>query len=60
MDIERALAAKVIELTEKDLPLQCPLEGAPLWRLHPRVFLPIEESGEAVCPYCSTRYRLKR
>ena len=26
---------------------------------HPRVFLPIEQRGEALCPYCGTRYVLK-
>jgi uncharacterized Zn-finger protein len=29
-----------------------------LWNAHPRVFLPIETTGEALCPYCGTRYRL--
>ena len=27
-------------------------------RAHPRVFLDIAETGEAMCPYCGTRYRL--
>jgi uncharacterized Zn-finger protein len=27
--------------------------------MHPRVFLPIEAKGEALCPYCGTLYRLK-
>ncbi len=30
-----------------------------LWNAHPRVFLPIEETGTALCPYCGTRYTLK-
>ena len=30
-----------------------------LWNAHPRVFLPIEKTGEALCPYCGTRYTLK-
>jgi uncharacterized Zn-finger protein len=30
-----------------------------LWNAHPRVFLPIEKTGEALCPYCGTRYALK-
>lgn len=47
------------EVTRADLPLHCPLEGDSLWNSHPRVFLPIEESGEAICPYCSARYVLK-
>jgi uncharacterized Zn-finger protein len=30
-----------------------------LWNAHPRVFLPIEKTGEALCPYCGTKYTLK-
>jgi uncharacterized Zn-finger protein len=41
-----------------DLPLHCPMPGTSLWDSHPRVFLPIEEAGEAVCPYCGARYVL--
>jgi uncharacterized Zn-finger protein len=45
----------------KDLPLTCPQSDDPLWALHPRVFLPIEESEnqKIICPYCSTHYELK-
>jgi uncharacterized Zn-finger protein len=43
-----------------DLPLHCPLPSTTLWNTHPRVFLPIETSGEALCPYCGTRYKLER
>ena len=48
-----------IEVTAKDLPLHCPMPSQLLWNSHPRVFLPIEETGEALCPYCGTRYILK-
>lgn len=51
--------AHVVEVTEKDLPLHCPLAAELVWNAHPRVFLPIEEKGEARCPYCGTLYRLK-
>jgi uncharacterized Zn-finger protein len=47
------------EITEDDLPLYCPTPDMPLWSAHPRVFLPIEETGEALCPYCGTQYRLR-
>jgi uncharacterized Zn-finger protein len=30
-----------------------------LWNAHPRVFLPIEKTGAALCPYCGTLYTLK-
>ncbi|MBZ0091013.1 MAG: zinc-finger domain-containing protein [Burkholderiales bacterium] len=49
---------RLIEVTAKDLPLHCPSPNTTLWNAHPRVFLPIEETGEALCPYCGTRYRL--
>ena len=42
-----------------DLPLHCPTDRSTLWSAHPRVFLPIEEKGEVLCPYCGTRYILK-
>ena len=29
------------------------------WNSHPRVYLPIENKGDALCPYCGTLYRLK-
>jgi len=45
-----------IDVTAHDLPLYCPLPDAPLWAGHPRVFLDVVHSGEAVCPYCSAHY----
>jgi uncharacterized Zn-finger protein len=48
-----------IELTTDDLPLHCPMPSMILWNSHPRVFLPIEATGEALCPYCGTHYILK-
>jgi uncharacterized Zn-finger protein len=29
-----------------------------LWNAHPRVYLPIQKTGEALCPYCGTKYVL--
>ncbi len=52
--------ARVIEVLRDDLPLSCPLPGHEVWNLHPRVYLPIEKTGEALCPYCGARYLLKR
>ena len=46
------------EITRKDLPLHCPLPGTSLWNSHPRVYLPIEESGEERCPYCGALFVL--
>jgi uncharacterized Zn-finger protein len=47
-----------VEVAPADLPAFCPNPRMPLWSSHPRVFLDIEETGEALCPYCGTRYRL--
>jgi len=41
------------------LPLHCPTPEMSLWDSHPRVFLPIEKSGRATCPYCGTAFSLK-
>jgi uncharacterized Zn-finger protein len=53
------LSQKVVEVTDQDLPLHCPLPSQKLWNTHPRVYLPIETTCEARCPYCSTLYKLK-
>ena len=47
------------EVTRADLPLSCPMPGMQLWNSHPRVYLAIEKTGRAVCPYCSAEYVLK-
>ncbi len=47
-------------VTAADLPLSCPSPAMNLWNSHPKVFLPIEKTGWAKCPYCSAEYTLKR
>ncbi|MDH5182536.1 MAG: zinc-finger domain-containing protein, partial [Gammaproteobacteria bacterium] len=37
----------------------CPVESMTLWNSHPRVYLPIGDTGRAKCPYCGTEYILK-
>lgn len=49
----------VVTIEAKDLPLYCPGPQAPLWSMHPRVFIDVATSGKAICPYCSTTYQLK-
>ena len=44
----------------RNLPLSCPMPGMHLWNSHPRVFLPIEKTGKAKCPYCGAEYTLVR
>ena len=46
------------EVGPEDLPLSCPMPGMYLWNSHPKVYLPIEETGEAKCPYCGAQYYL--
>lgn len=48
-----------VEVTRAELPLHCPLPDMSLWNSHPRVFLPIEVTGAAKCPYCGTDFTLK-
>jgi uncharacterized Zn-finger protein len=48
------------EVRHNDLPLSCPMPGMYLWNSHPKVYLPIEESGEAMCPYCGAQYYLRQ
>jgi uncharacterized Zn-finger protein len=45
-------------VTTADLPLSCPMPGMALWNSHPKVYLPIEQTGWAKCPYCSAEYTL--
>jgi uncharacterized Zn-finger protein len=47
-------------VTVKDLPLSCPMPDMSLWNSHPRVYLPIEATGFAKCPYCGAEYTLER
>ncbi|MAP11266.1 MAG: hypothetical protein CMQ61_04350 [Gammaproteobacteria bacterium] len=54
----QANAANEYTVTRADLPLSCPMPSMALWNSHPRVYLPIEDKGVAVCPYCGARYTL--
>ena len=51
------LDPKLVEVSSKDLPLHCPLPSQKLWNTHPRVYLPVEKTKEARCPYCGTLYK---
>lgn len=56
--LEYANTQKRVAVSRADLPLSCPLPNQKLWNAHPRVYLPIEDSGEASCPYCGTHFTL--
>jgi uncharacterized Zn-finger protein len=47
------------EVTRADLPLSCPMPNMAVWNSHPKVYLPVEATGEARCPYCGALYVLK-
>ena len=56
--VKQATVVNRYEVTAADLPLSCPMPGAPLWSGHPRVYLPLAETGTARCPYCGAEYVL--
>lgn len=56
--LETASAQDTYQVSREQLPLSCPMPEQKLWNAHPRVYLPIEETGSASCPYCSARYQL--
>jgi len=49
---------RVYQVKKSDLPLSCPTPEMVLWNAHPRVYLPIEKTGQATCPYCGARFEL--
>ncbi len=54
-----ANAHHIHEVTRAELPLHCPTDSMALWDSHPRVYLAIEATGKAKCPYCGTDYILR-
>lgn len=54
-----AAGQQAIELEAGDLPAFCPNRKMTVWNQHPRVYLDVTHTGHALCPYCSTAYRLK-
>ena len=56
--MEQQTQTSTFAVTQADLPLSCPLPKAEVWAMHPRVYLPIEKTGEASCPYCGAHYQL--
>lgn len=53
-----ANAQREYRVGRQDLPLSCPLPSMTLWNSHPRVYLPIEKTGRAKCPYCGASFVL--
>jgi len=59
LDLARACTERHAIVTVADLPFSCPKRDERVWDGHPRVYLPIEETGRVVCPYCGTEYKLE-
>ena len=47
------------QVRRDQLPLSCPTLAMALWNSHPRVYLPIEATGSARCPYCGAMFVLE-
>lgn len=59
MSKQQACTKRTYEVTRADLPLSCPMKEMRVWDAHPRVYLPIEKTGLATCPYCDAAFVLK-
>lgn len=55
---QEACTQRRYEITHADLPLSCPPREDRVWDAHPRIYMPIEETGKVVCPYCGAEYIL--
>ena len=53
-----ACAEKIVTINRDQLPLSCPMDNQKIWNAHPKVYLPIAQTGKATCPYCGTEYIL--
>ena len=58
-ELRPANAQQQYTVKPSDLPLSCPMPDMTLWNSHPRVYLPIEATGFAKCPYCGAEYTLQ-
>jgi len=54
----QANAQNQYDVTHAELPLSCPMPGMSLWNSHPKVYLAVEATGSAKCPYCGAVYTL--
>jgi uncharacterized Zn-finger protein len=57
---KQACTKRHYTVTNQDLPLSCPTKEMRLWDAHPRVYLPIEETGHVICPYCEAEFTLQK
>lgn len=62
MNINKAhiLKKRIIEITEKDLPVYCPIDDKNIWQFHPKIYLNCNDkkNNKIRCPYCNTEFRI--
>lgn len=58
-ELKPANTEEYYQISEADLPLSCPQPNMQIWDSHPRVFLPLDDNGQAECPYCGAHYSLQ-
>lgn len=56
---EPSCTKKTYIVRKHELPISCPTDDMILWNAHPKVYLPLDKTGNEVCPYCSTRFILQ-
>jgi len=55
-----ANAARLYKVSEKDLPICCPMPDMEIWNSHPKVYIPLgADNKEDMCPYCGAKFELK-
>lgn len=59
MSAEPTASSQPVLVQAEDLPVYCPGPKAPLWSMHPRVYIELAKSGTASCPYCGATYQLQ-
>jgi uncharacterized Zn-finger protein len=48
----------VIKVSKDALPACCPPKDQAHWNMHPRVYLALDSTGAADCPYCGNHFEL--
>ena len=57
-DLKTPNEAMQYDVSRADLPVHCPMPGTSLWNSHPKVYIPVAETGSAKCPYCGAEFHL--
>jgi uncharacterized Zn-finger protein len=60
VDETKPNSQRIVSVSADMIPLHCPLPGTTLWNSHPRVYIPVEDTGQARCGYCGTEFVIKK